>query len=126
MGLIVDFISRVGRFQPTTWYVHIIVAWALWLAVDILPKWGVAIVLTLAAALFFYREYQNYLKHKAAGHNMRVWIGDGIGDMVGPLTVIWAAMGNPWVAHTFGLGLMGIGSVVWVGFGYAHYGGHDA
>jgi hypothetical protein len=94
--------------------------------VDKTPFWATVMVLTLAVCGWGYREYLNYRQHRESGHNVRVWVGDGIGDMIGPLTVLWAAVGNPWVAHTFGLAIMGIGTVVWVGLGYSHYGGKDA
>lgn len=126
MGLIAEFLGRVEKFQPSTWFGHLIVSWLIWMCVDILPKWGVVLLLSIALGVWGYREYLNYQKHRGSGHKMRVWIGDGVGDMIGPLTVLWAAMGNPWVAHTFGLAIMGIGTVVWVGLGYAHYGGRDA
>lgn len=124
--MIAQFIGRVTEFQPSTWFGHLIVAWAVWIAVDITPKWATAIFLTLALVGYAYREYLNYRKHKASGHNMKVWIGDGIGDLIGPITVLWAAVGDPWVAHTFGLAIMGMGTVVWVGLGYGTYGGQDA
>jgi len=126
MGMIATFIGRITEFQPSTWFGHLIVAWLIWMAVDVTPKWATGMFLVLALAGYCYREYRNYIKHRDSGDNMKVWIGDGIGDLIGPLTVLWAAMGDPWVAHTWGLGIMGMGTVVWVGLGYSHYGGTDA
>ena len=121
MGIITEFFARVTRFQPTTWYTHIMIAWVIWLAFANTPQWLGITVLALAVVGFGYREWLNFKKRRDAGHNLMVWIGDGVGDMIGPLTVLWAALGDPWMAHAIGLGLMGLGSVVWVGLGYAHY-----
>lgn len=126
MGMIAEFFERVTRFQPTTWWTHTMVAWGIWLVFDNSPQWLGITVLALSVAGFLYREYLNFKKHKDAGHDLRVWIGDGVGDMIGPLTVFAAAVSDPWIAHAIGFGIMGLGSVVWVGLGYAHYGGKDA
>lgn len=127
MGMIIQaFLDRVSAFQPATWFGHLIVAWVVWLAVDITPLWATAVILAAAVVVFLWREYGHYQKHRAKGHPTRAWLADGIGDMVGPLTVFAAAVSDPWVAHTVGLLLMGLGTVVWVGLGYSNLGETDA
>lgn len=117
------FIGRVTAFQPATWFTHLVVAEAIWLAVDLTPRWATAVLLVLAVGVFAWREYRNYHQHKAEGGPMRRWVADGVGDMIGPLVVFAAAVSDPWVAHTIGLFIMGIGTIAWVGLGW---GGQDA
>lgn len=127
MGMMLQqFFNRVSAFQPATWFGHLLIAEVVWALVDITPLWATALILAMAVALFFWREYGHYQKHHALGHPTRAWIADGIGDMVGPLTVFAAAVGDPWVAHTIGLFIMGLGTVAWVGLGYSNLGANDA
>lgn len=118
------FHGRIDSFQPTTWFGHLIVAEVIWFMVDRLPVWAAFSLLAVAVAVFAWREYRDVTAHRDAGHPMNVWIADSIGDMVGPLTVFWAAVGDPWVAHTVGLYILGLGTVAWVGLGDP--GGKDA
>lgn len=112
------FVGRVTAFQPTTWVMHLLVAELIWVVVDVTPLWLTAVVLVLAVVGFGWREWGNYRAHKTAGHPMTRWIADGVGDMVGPVTVFFAAVTDPWVAHTLGLAVMALGTIAWVGVGY--------
>lgn len=117
------FLGRLSSFQPATWLLHLLVAELIWVTVDATPRWATAVILVIAVGVFAWREWGNYRQHKEAGHPMRRWVGDGVGDMVGPVTVFFAATTDPWVAHTLGLFLMALGTLAWVGLGY---GGQDA
>lgn len=120
------FLDRIMGFQPATWFGHMILALLVWMLVDITPLWATAVLLVFAVALFSWREWVDYRRHKDAGHPPHIWIADGILDMVGPLAVFWAAVGNPWVALAIGLSTLSLATVVWVGMGYSHYGDEDA
>lgn len=123
MGLKVkEVMGRLDSFQPTTWVGHLLVAEVVWLLVDITPFILTIILLTASVGVFFWREWAHYENHRRLGHPKHVWLGDGVGDMVGPLTVLWAALGDPWMAHAVGLSIIGLGSMAWVGLGY-HKGG---
>lgn len=116
--------ERTKRFQPTTWVGHWLVAWCMWAFVVALgaPFWLLVILLTAQAGVFFWREWGNYERHRRGGGRRPVWIADGVLDMVGPLTVLAAALGDPWVAHTFGFGFMALASIAWVALGWSQYG----
>jgi len=116
--------GRIDAFQPTTWVVHLVVADLFVAVVDFIPFAIAALGLLAALGIYGWFEYRQYQEHRLKSHPAWVWLIDGIGDVVGPATAVFAYLADFWVAHTLGLLMLSLGTVAWVGLGYD--GGGDA
>lgn len=115
-----DLIRRLNEHQTTTWFTHWLIAWAVWrfMAGFGVGTLGLAAVLGLTTAGFFYREWKHYQKHRIEGvDQLPMWIADGVLDMIGPVMVLASTIVDPWKAHTVGFAVMAFATVAWAGLG---------